>query len=151
MTWFVGAIAKESAHNWGLCKDISHFGISTGGRKVGVSNIKKGDKLLVWLGGTGFIGIAKITGVPRNPVSREEAPWGGGLHRFGLIFPIEVVFEPKAPIWLGFQDGKQEKTGMAQMALRRGFSAITDSAGEAAEEIIKANPNGILKEKVSKK
>jgi hypothetical protein len=40
---------------------------------------------------------------------------------------------------------------MAQMALRRGFSAITDSAGEAAEEIIKANPNGILKEKVSKK
>lgn len=145
MTWFIGAIAKESAHNWDLCKEISLFGISTGGRKVGSSNIKKDDKLLVWLGSSGYIGIAKIVGSPRNPVSREEAPWGGGLHRFGLVFPIEVIFEPKAPVWLGFQNGKQEKTGMAQFALRKGFSSITDSAGDAAEKFIRANVNGLPK------
>lgn len=145
MTWFIGAIAKESAHNWDLCKDIKLFGISTGGRKVGASNIKKGDKLLIWLGGSGFIGIADITGNPRNPISREEAPWGGGLHRFGLVFPIKVVYEPKAPVWLGFKDGKQEKTGMPQFTLRKGFGSIPDSAAIAAEKIIKDNPEGLPK------
>ena len=147
MTWFVGAIAKASSHNWDLCKEISLFGISTGGRKVGASNIKKGDKLVVWLGASGFIAVANIVGLPRNPVSREEAPWGGGLHRFGLVFPIEVTFEPKAPVWLGFQAGSQEKTGMPQYTLRKGFGSIPDAAGIAAEKLMKANPNGLPKQK----
>lgn len=151
MSWFIGAIAKESAHNWSLCKDISLFGISTGGRKVGASNIKKGDKLLVWLGGSGYIAVAKITGTPRNPASREEAPWGGGLHRFGLVFPIEVTYEPNAPVWLGFEGGKQLKTGMAQFSLRKGFSSIPDAVGESAEKLIRANPNGLSKTPPKKK
>lgn len=147
MTYFVGAIAKESAHNWDLCKEIKLFGISTGGRKVGASNIKKGDKLLVWLGGSGYIAVATVAGVPRNPVSREEAPWGGGLHRFGLVFPIKVDFEPNDPVWLGFKNGKQERTELPQFSIRKGFSSVPDAAGRAAEKIIRENPNGIKKPK----
>lgn len=147
VTWFVGAIAKASSHNWDMCKEINLFGISTGGRKVGAGNIKKGDRLLVWLGASGYIATATITGAPRNPVSREEAPWGGGLHRFGLVFPIKVDFEPKAPVWFGFSQGRQEKTGLAQFSIRKGFSSIPDSVGEVAEKLIKTNANGLPKEK----
>jgi len=145
MTWFVGAIATQSAHNWQLCKDVNLFGISTNGRKVGASNIKKGDKLLVWLGGRGFVGIADIVGPARNPASRDEAPWGGGLHRFGLVFPIRVKFEPSAPVWLGFAGGKQVRTGMPQFSIRKGFSMIPDSVGQLAERIILENKEGLAK------
>lgn len=147
MTWYVGAIAQASAHNWDLCKEIKLFGISTGGRKVGAGGIAKGDRLLIWLGASGFIATATITGAPRNPVSRDEAPWGGGLHRFGLVFPIKVDFEPENPVWFGFVQGKQEKTGLAQFAIRKGFSSIPDSVGEMAEKLMKQNSKGLPKVK----
>ena len=145
MTWYIGAIAKASAHNWDLCKQVGLFGISTGGRRVGAGTIKKGDRLLVWLGASGYIATATILGAPRNPVSREEAPWGGGLHRFGLVFPIKVDFEPNAPVWFGFSQGKQDKTGLAQFSIRKGFSSIPDTVGLAAEKLMKDHKQGLPK------
>lgn len=145
MSWYIGAIAKASARNWDLCKEISLFGISTGGRQVGASSIEPGDKLLIWLGGTGYIAITEIVGKARQPIGREEAPWGGGLHRFGLVLPIKVEFEPNAPVWLGFESGKQVNTGMPQFSLRKGFSRINDDVGKVASEIIRLNPDGLKK------
>jgi len=130
MTWYAGAIAKQSAHNWQLCKDVGLFGISTSGRQVAVGKIKTGDKLVVWQSGKGWIGFANVVGDSRQPSGKEETPWGGGIHRFGLVFPIQVEFEPEIPVWLPFKDSKQEITGMPQFAIRKGFSMIADEVGQ---------------------
>jgi hypothetical protein len=139
MTWYAGAIAKESAHNWQLCKDVGLFGISTSGRQVSVGKIKTGDELVIWQSGKGWIGFAHVVGDSRKPTGKEETPCGGGVYRFGLVFPIQVEFEPEEPVWLPFKDAKQEFTGMPQFAIRKGFSMIADEVGKKVLEKMK-NP-----------
>ncbi len=137
MSWYVAAISKQSPHNWELCKEVGLFGISTQGRKISVSNIQSGDKILVWMGGKGFISRATIKSLPRPPKDKSEVPWGGGIHRFGLVIPISVDLEAQNPIWLGFQNGKQIETGMSQFALRKSFSLIPDSVALKIDLLLK--------------
>jgi len=139
MSWYVAAISKQSTHNWNLCKDVGLFGISTQGRRVNISNIEKGDKILVWIGGKGFVARATINSVPRPPIDKSETPWGGGLYRFGLVIPISVDLEVERPIWLGFQNGKQAETGMSQFALRKSFSLIEDSVAQKIDSLLRNN------------
>ena len=145
MTWFVGAISAQSPYNWQKAKDVSLFGITTHGRKTNSSFIKEGDKLLIWLGQSGWIACNQITGPARPPISREEVPWGGGLHRFGLVFPFQIDFETNAPVWVPFKDGRQEKTGMAIFSIRKGFSQLPDEVGKNIYELMKNNLDGIKK------
>jgi hypothetical protein len=137
VSWYVAAISKQSPHNWEMCKEVGLFGISTQGRKISVSNIQSGDKILVWLGGKGFISRATIKSSPRPPIDKSEVPWGGGIYRFGLVIPISVDLEAQNPIWLGFQNGKQIETGMSQFALRKSFSLIPDSVALKIDLLLK--------------
>lgn len=137
MSWYVAAISKQSTHNWDLCKDVGLFGISTQGRRVNITNVEKGDKILVWIGGKGFVARATINSVPRPPRDKGETPWGGGLHRFGIVIPISVDIEVESPIWLGFKDGKQIDTGMSQFALRKSFSLIDDSVAKKIDNLFR--------------
>jgi hypothetical protein len=135
MTWFVGAIAKESAKNWAICKELGLYGISTAGRSFKIDFVRKGDGILVWQAGTGWIAVARATDNSRVPIDRNEAPWGGGLHRFGLVVPFKVEFEPSQPIFLRFENYIQTSTGLPQNALHRGFSQVSD---EVAGKVIHA-------------
>jgi len=136
MSWYVAAISKQSPHNWKLCKDIGLFGISTQGRRRNVTNIERGDEIWVWMGGKGFVARVFFLMAPRPPRDKEETPWGGGLHRFGLVIPISVDFELESPIWLGFQNGKQIETGMSQFSLRKSFSLIEDSVAKKIDDLL---------------
>jgi hypothetical protein len=130
MTWYVAVIAKESVRNWQLCKDIGLWGISTSGRPKIAGRVRKGDKLVVWQSGAGWIAYANVTADSRAPIGKEETPWGGGLYRFGLVVPTSVVFEPKSPKFLPFKDRQQTITGLPLFTLRRGFSMIPDEIGK---------------------
>ena len=145
MTWYVAAISKQSPNNWNLCKQVGLFGISTQGRKIGISEIKKNDQVLVWLGGRGFVATASIVSSPRQPKNRDETPWGGGIYRFGIVIPIVVTFEVKEPVWLGFENGRQILTGLSQFSLRKSFSVIPDEVALKALEIMKENLDGLKK------
>ena len=130
MTWHVAVIAKESARNWQLCKDVGLWGISTSGRPKPPGRVHKSDKLVVWQSGAGWIAYAEVNGDSRAPVGKQETPWGGGLYRFGLVVPIKVIFEPKSPKFLPFKDRIQTATGLPLFALRRGFCIISDEIGQ---------------------
>jgi hypothetical protein len=141
MSWFVATIAKQSKHNWDLCKDVGLFGVSTQGRRIGVDGIHPGDRLIVWIGGQGFKALTTISESPRAPLDKSETPWGGGLHRFGIVIPINIDSELDTPLWLGFREGKQEKTGMTQYSLRKSFSLIPDSTGSKILDLFVAAKN----------
>ena len=145
MTWFVGAISSQSPHNWQKCKDVGLYGITTHGRKTNSSYIQKGDKLLIWLGQAGWIACNTVTGPARAPRSKDEVPWGGGIHRFGLVFPFEIDFESRNPVWAPFKDGRQEITGMAMFAIRKGFSQLSDEVGNKVFRLMTENMEGIKK------
>jgi len=129
MTWFVGAIAKESKNNWDLCKEVGLFGISTAGRQHKVGRVKKGDKLVIWMSGQGWISYCEATGDSRIPKDKSETPWPGSQYRFGLVVPIKIIHELTEPKFLNFVDFKQVETGMSQFSIRRGFCAIPDEVG----------------------
>lgn len=137
MTWHVAAISKNSIGNWDLCKEVGLFGISTSGRQHSVGHVAPGDKLVVWISTVGWVACAEILEKPRKPTGKEETPWAGSIYRYGLVLPIKVIFEPKHPVWLKFVDFKQEKTGLSQFSIRRGFSAISDKVGLAALAVMK--------------
>jgi hypothetical protein len=69
-------------------------------------------------------------------LQREGVPWPGGLYRWGLLVPFELDFDCPTPVRLRFVNGKMEKTGIANFALRRGFASINDDAAEAALKAI---------------
>jgi len=139
MSWFVAAISKQSPRNWDLCKQVGLFGVSTQGRKIGISGISKGYRLVVWMGGRGFVAITTIDEKPRPPADKSETPWGGGIYRFGIVIPFSIDIEVEKPLWLGFQNGKQEKTGMPQYSLRKSFSLIPDSVGSKIEALLRTS------------
>lgn len=145
MTFFVGAISAQSPYNWQKCKDVGLFGITTHGRKTNSSFINAGDKLLIWMGQAGWVACVSITDKARPPLNKEETPWGGGMHRFGLVFPIEIDFETEKPVWAPFKDGKQEITGMSMFAIRKGFSQIPDEVGNKILKHMQSNLKGLQK------
>ena len=136
MEWHVAGIAKQSAHNWDLCKNVGLFGISTDGRKHRLDKVKKGDKVAIWQAGKGWIALVQALTDTRQPVDKSETPWGGGMGRFGLVFPFKILLEPKEPVELKFLDYKQEKTGMSVFVLRKGFCSVPSDVGEKIEKVI---------------
>lgn len=135
MQWHVAGIAKQSEHNWQLCKDVGLFGISTDNRKHRLDKVKAHDKVAIWQAGKGWIALIEATTDTRRPIDKLETPWGGGLARFGLVFPFLILIEPAAPIELKFIDYKQEKTGMSVFSLRKGFSLVSNEIGEKIEKV----------------
>jgi hypothetical protein len=129
-SWFICTIAKESAHNWEICKSVSSWGIPTSGRKLSMDQAKKGDYLLIYLASKGFIGIASITGPMKRPTDRAEAPWAGGIYRYGIVIPFELEMEMEEPLKKLFVDMKIAGTSITATALRRGFTRVSNADGE---------------------
>lgn len=139
MQWHVAGIAKQSVHNWQLCKDVGVFGISTDGRKHRLDRVSKSDKIAIWQAGQGWIAIVEATENSRPPIDKSETPWGGGIARFGLVVPFKILIESKSPIELRFIDYKQEKTGMSVFVLRKGFCSVPSDIGEKIEKVMQAS------------
>lgn len=136
MTWHLCTIAKGSARNWELCKEVGLWGISSHGKAMRFDRVQPGDHLLIWLAGSGFVAHTRATGPMRRPADRGEAPWPEGLYRYGAVVPIEIELELRTPLWLPFKNSRQELTGLSLFSFRRGFIAIPDEAGRAAVRAI---------------
>lgn len=134
MSWFLCTLSKEHPGNWNLCKEVGLWGISTHGTKVYSERGAPGDRLLVWRSGQGYVAEAVVTDKARRPRGRDEAPWLGGVERFGLVVPFEITFETKEPFFLGFKDHRQLGSGLSLFMLRRGFIRIPD---KSAQEVMR--------------
>ena len=129
-SWFVCTIGKESAHNWDICKSISSWGIPSSGRKLSMNQAVKGDQLLFYLASKGFFASAKVIGPMKKPSSKEEAPWAGGIYRYGIVIPFKLQLELDEPLRIPFISMKVEGTSISVTSLRRGFAPISNSDGE---------------------
>lgn len=112
--------------------------MSTYGKRISFDRAKEGDRLLVWIAGSGYVGHAVVTGPMRSPASRAEAPWPGGPYRFAAVVPMEVELDLCKPLMLPFTNQRQALTGLSLFQFRRGFIHIGDSAAEAAVAAMEA-------------
>ena len=133
MAWFLCTVARDSPRNWAICKEVSAWGVSTTHENFRLDRAKPGDRLLVWLAGKGYVATATVSDAMRRPTDKADAPWPGGLHRYGAVVPFRLDLELDPPLNLRFQNNRQTATGINLFQLRRGFIAIPDTAGEAAE------------------
>jgi hypothetical protein len=126
MSWFICNISPKEPGNWDLCKQVGLWGVP-GGRGLGAARRpKQGDHFLFWLGGRGYVGYGLVTGEPRTPHDRAEAPWPGGKYRFSLVIPFKLQLEADKPYRLAFVNGRQEVTGLSSASLQLGLARIPD-------------------------
>jgi hypothetical protein len=124
LSWFVCTIAKSSPGNWDLCKQASAYGVP--GRR-GRPRVNAEDRLLIWLAGSGYIAEAVVSGPATVPRTAADAPWPGGIYRFGYIVPMRVVAEVREPINFPFVNGIQPDTGVSTSQLQRSLALVSDA------------------------
>ena len=139
INWFVCTISRQAPHNWDIAKKFGVWGIPTSGRKVSLDQAVKGDMLLFYFASKGFFAAAELTGAMKQPASKEEAPWAGGIYRYGAIMPFKIKIELDSPIVKPFVDNKIVGTSISTTALRKGFVRISRSDAQIIySELIKS-------------
>jgi hypothetical protein len=132
--WFVCSISRSEPRNWYLCKKVGHYGIPAG-RKA--SRFSVGDRMVVWLGGQGFVAEAIVSGPPSVPKSTTDAPWPGGTVKYGFIVPFDLSVEVLTPIHIPFAGQRQERTQIGKAQLRNSFSQIPATTGEMVSSLLR--------------
>lgn len=89
----------------------------------------KGDYLIFYLATKGFFAVAEVKGPMRRPISKDDAPWAGGLYRYGVIIPFEILIELETPLKKTFSSMRVEGTSITASTLRRGFAPISSQDG----------------------
>jgi len=137
MAWILCTISAQSKGNWEICKEAKMWGVSTYANYGGIPKAKKGDHLLFWLAGAGYVGVGKVTEDCRPPFGPSETPWPEGRHRYGLVVPMKLIIDLKKPHWIAFKNGRQEISGIALPVFRRGYKSIQNSQAEPILKILK--------------
>lgn len=138
-SWYVCTVAKEGLHNWEICKKHNIWGVSSNGRNIGIAPPGKGDFLLIYHAAHGLKALCEVTAPWKTPSSKEEAPWAGGIYRFGKIVPFQLIIEKDIATKLRFESNKIYGTNINLNILRRGFGLISEKDGLFLKEIISKN------------
>jgi hypothetical protein len=134
MPWYLCTISRHEPSNWGKCKDSGLWGIP--GVVKAAMDVKRGDRLLFWMGGRGYIGYGVVMEQGRVPQYRNEIPWPGGLARWTYLIPMRVQVEVKNPVRLKFHRSVQEQTGFPATKFQRGLAPINDEPAQRVAEWI---------------
>lgn len=126
-SWLICTVAKEAMHNWEICKENGLWGIPSGSRNINMEKLKKGDTFLVYRSSHGFIAKGKFLSNLRKPKSKEEAPWAGGLFRYGAVADIEVEKEIIPLFKPNFVNQRMIDTSVSATMLRNGLCKISEA------------------------
>lgn len=137
MAWYLCCTSPTEPRNWSLCKEYGLFGYTRG-----MPRCVPGDHLIFWKGQKGYVAYGLVTGSPRVPWGRVDAPWPGGTLRFTAVVPMKVLVEVDIPIFYGFKENLQDRTGLNKGHLQRGMCRIddqvaTDLAAQLLERYLK--------------
>ena len=153
MSSFVCWISSSSQENYDICKETQQWGI---GKNSGVANshvakVKKGDKLYIWVGGKGYIGVAESTVDAPIPVTDAvDVPWEG---EYSFLLPWRLIKELDEPIYLKFlrNEGQiQETTGISQGVTISGFFEVTEAQAAELKKIFFPLETNLLIPKLKK-
>ena len=95
-----------------------------------MNQVEPGDGLLFYWASKGLIGQARATSAMKRPLTKEEAPWAGGVFRYGIVIPFSLELELQNPMPFNFKDGIVVGTKLNAACLRRGFSRIDSDDGK---------------------
>jgi hypothetical protein len=129
MASYLCTVGRQSPQNWALCKQVGMWGIPFG-RYRRRTPVEVGDRLLVWIGGRGYVAEAVVTDPPRPPRNRDEAPWSGGIHRFALVVPMSVAIEVRTPVRLPFMGDRQAETDLPTVMFQRSFALLSETTAD---------------------
>lgn len=138
MSSFVCWVSSSSQENYDICKETQQWGIgkNSGVANSHVSKVKKGDKLYIWVGGKGYVGVAESTVDAPIPVTDAvDVPWEG---EYSFLLPWRLIKELDEPIYLKFlrNEGQiQETTGISQGVTISGFFEVTEAQATELEKI----------------
>ena len=95
-------VASTDEANWEVCQELGLWGVRAGNKTaIGrVSRLEAGDQLAVWLSGSGFVALVRLTEDPQIPWPEGlEVPWDDEAE-YGARLPIEVIesFDPPATV-----------------------------------------------------
>ena len=128
-TWFICTIAREGLHNWEICKQYSIWGIPSNGRNIGITPPKINDSLIIYHAGSGIKAVCQVTASWKSPSSKDEAPWAGGIFRYGKVVPFRIIHELEEPMRVYFESNKIKDTQINLTTLRRGFGIVSKKDG----------------------
>lgn len=131
MAWFLCSVSRSQPRNWILCKESGLWGYTRG-----IAHCDPQDHLLFWVGGRGYVGYGVVSGEPRKPNGKSEAPWPGGVYRFTSIIPFRLQVEVEEPVYLRFERQVQERTLFSTARFQQGFNAVSDGAAAAVAELL---------------
>ena len=112
------------------------WGIATSTGYASNDSARKGDQLLFWISGVGYVGYADVIENTRRPADPGETPWLGGSTKYGLVIPMKMATEIQPPLKLKFEDGRQIGTGILQAYFQRGFMPINDDSANVVIELL---------------
>lgn len=138
-SFHICTISREGKHNWEICKANGIWGIPSNGRKIGFQSPSTGDVLIFYQAGSGLIGFGRVSGSWITPNSKQEAPWAGGIFRYGKVVPFILERELETPIKVLFSSNKISGTGINLTMLRRGYAQISETDGEVLLKLIEKN------------
>jgi hypothetical protein len=141
MTWFVCTVARESARNWPICRTAGLWGVPRSAQRHRLLP-DRGDRLLVWLASIGFIAECLATGPGRVP-DDNEVPWPGGVARYRQLIPMVVEYETAQPVWLTFERGLNQATGLHLYMLRSGLTDVPDGMAAKIRGALRRRPRGL--------
>jgi hypothetical protein len=121
---FVCAISLKTQTNWDVCRSRSLWGFTQ--KAVGkASQVHPNSLLWFYVGGRGFVGLARATSKPRPLAVWEPSPWDDD-REYGAILPVQFIADINPPVRLSFEKGYSvdARTGIHNNLLISGFFKI---------------------------
>jgi len=144
MKYFIATISPRFPKNYDTCKALGLWGMTN--LKVDAELVRKGDKILFYLGGVGFISIAeaeesvrKLSGNDWKPYDPRNFEWG---------FKIKFIEEFDEPHRYSFPGGKNPETGIRSSDFQ--FKAFFQIDEIQYEKIKRAEGAGRISPKAKK-
>ena len=136
-------VSKDQIENLDICIAYSTFGVANGSVALhAAKSINRGDELLIYLGGTGIVGIAaakseailieKDTPVPNwsfKSSKNGHPPWT-------YLIPWENYQKIDPPYNLKFNSVENEETGIKKGWLLQSMKVISDEQTEKIKKLI---------------
>lgn len=136
MNFFLGTVSRYSPQNWELAKGVGLWGVSASRVRTARAT-EEGDRLIIWLGGRGYVAVCLINGSSRSPRNATEAPWEGGTYQWAAVVPFSIELEVPDPVWLPFKGDRQEKTGFSKARFRSSFQRLPDTDGRSIVTLLR--------------
>ena len=136
-------VSRDQVENLDICIAYSKFGVGNGSVALhAAKSINKGDELLIYLGGSGIVGIAtakskailieKDTPVPNwsfKSSDKGSPPWT-------YLIPWENYQKIDPPYNLKFNSVENEETGIKKGWLLQSMKVISDEQTEKIKKLI---------------